>query len=158
MNTKSLIYAFSLEIAVGTACLTTPVTAAEDSGSLSVAEHRVKCWAGPHVELLFGYMRSRPLGAYSSTNLAGGQTLIEIYDQTDAGCKLGTGATLSVSGFSGDPGHGWLTSVTCNGKKLSENAAARFSFANGIATWEWTEQFGLQSSVGHSIECIVSHV
>jgi len=158
MNAKSLIYASLLGITVGAACLTTPTVAADDGGTLSVAEHRVECWTGPHVEILYGYMQSRPLGAYSPTNLAGGQTPIEVYEKMDVGCKLVSGSTLSVSGFAVDPGRRWLTSVSCNGTTLSENTAARFSFINGIATWEWTAGFGLKSRVGHSVECIISHV
>jgi len=157
MNARSLIYAFSLPIAIGTACPSAPLVAADDSGTLFVAEHTVKCWAGPHVELLYGYRNSRPLGSYFPTGIGGGKKLVEVYDQTGSGCKLVTGSTLSVSGFSVDPGRRWLTSITCGGMKLSQFAAERFYFASDTATWEWTPQFGLQWRVGTAVRCTISH-
>ena len=157
MKARSLMYSFFLTIAVGTTCPSAPLIAADDSGTLSAAEHTIRCWAGPHIELLYGYMRSRSLGSYSPTNLTGGQILAEIYDQTDGGCKLVSGATLSISEFPADPGRGWLTSVTCNGIKLSESAVARFSFGGSTATWQWNRRFGFDLSAGRPIGCKITH-
>jgi len=157
MKARSLMYSFSLAIAIGTTCPSAPLIAADDSGTLSVTEHAVRCWAGPHVELLYGYRNSRPLGSYFPTGLPGGKKLVEVYDQTSSGCKLVTGSTLSVSGFSVNPGRRWLTSITCNGVELAQIVAERFYFSSDTATWEWTQQFGLQRRVGDAVHCTISH-
>ena len=158
MNAKPVTGAVSLTTLIATACLSLTATAADDNGTLSVSEHIIRCWYGPHVEFLYGYMNSRPLGSYSPAVLAGGESVAEVYDQTDGGCKLVTGSTLSVSGFSADPGRSWLISITCNEVKLNLSAAARFFFAGDTATWEWSQQFGLQSSVGAAVACSISHL
>lgn len=157
MNARLLIYPSLLAISVGTSCASTPLIVAADGGTLAVAEHTIRCWPGPHVEFLYGYRNSRPLGSYLPTGVGGGKTLVELYDQTSGGCKLVTGSTLSVSGFSLDPGRRWLSSILCNGVELSESAASQFYFSGDTATWEWTQQFGLQWRVGTTVRCTVSH-
>lgn len=157
MKANLLNFASSLVIVFGIVSQTTSVAAADDTGVLTVGEHTVLCWSGLHVELLYGYMQSRPLGSYSPTTLKDGKTIVEVYDQTDRGCKLVTGSKLSVSGFSSDPGRSWLKSVSCNRTSLSSLTAARFIFSNGTATWEWVQKFGFESSEGRDIQCSIDH-
>ena len=157
MTAKYSTFACFFLTVLAMALPTTRAIAANDNGTLSVAEHRVRCWTGPHSLLLYGYIKSRPMGSYSPSVITGGEVLSEVYDQDNAGCKLVTGSTVSVSGFSADPGRTWLTSITCNGVTLNQSGAVRFFFAGGTATWEWSEQFGFQSRVGAAVNCTMSH-
>lgn len=130
---------------------------ADDSGTLHVAEHTVRCWAGRHVEFLYGYRESQHMGSYVPAALGGRNKLVEVYDQTSDGCKLITGSTVSISGFPVNPGRRWLTSIACNGVGLTQVAAERFYFSYNTATWEWTQQFDLQRMVGNAVRCTISH-
>lgn len=157
MNTVLLIGGLSLTSAAQVASPAVQPIAIDDAGVLSVAEHIFQCWPGPHAILFYGYMTSQPLGSYSPAGISDGRYLVELYDQTNNGCKVVTGSTLSVAGFATDPGRRWLASVTCNGVTHKQSTTIRFYFEGSIATWEWTEQFGLKSSVGEAIHCTVSH-
>jgi Zn-dependent metalloprotease len=86
-------------------------------------------------------------GSYSPTALTGGRTLAEFDDigACSGPCGTLTNGVVVVSGFSSDPGAGWLSSVTANGvTKL--NSAAAYSYSSGSATWSWGSVFGFSGS------------
>lgn len=88
-------------------------------------------------------------GSYTPTALTGGKTLIDFVDADSNG-------TVEVSGFTSDPGAGWLLSATGRGVTKQASAAV-YSYSAGTATWEWTNSvFGFQTS--GTTSCIITHL
>ena len=104
--------------------------------------------SGP-VNILGFFQGTINYGSYTPTALTGGKTLIDFVDTDSNG-------TVEVSGFTSDPGAGWLLSATGRGTtKLG--SAATYSYSAGTATWQWTNSpFGFQTS--GTTSCIVSHL
>lgn len=86
-----------------------------------------------------GFSASESLGSVSPTTTSNGYTYLTVYN-TDfcptSGPQSGTcgpqGATVSIGGFTADPGSGWL--ISANG---FNGATAQRSFAAGVTTWFW---------------------
>jgi hypothetical protein len=80
-------------------------------------------------------------GSFGSSSLAktnDGYTFTGFYDRIKTGKASGYQNTmLLVSGFSADPGAGWLNSAVA-GSVTFFGSAATYSYANGQATWVWT--------------------
>jgi chitodextrinase len=66
--------------------------------------------------------------------------------------------TLSVGGFTTDPGVGWLVSVTAGGVTRT-GAAAAYSYSSGSALWTWNGAAGLFGfSNSGTISVTITHV
>src|SRR5262249_52120426 len=79
-------------------------------------------------------------GQLSPTVLTGGMSVSAIYDSYAA--SIVGGAFVSVSGFSSDPGQGWLWSVNAVGITKSGSGVRTYSYSGGTATWYWSDNFG----------------
>lgn len=55
---------------------------------------------------------------------------------------------IKVSGFGSDPGSTWLTSMTLNGGTRL-GTTATYSFATGVATWQWTTTLSLANATSY---------
>ena len=101
------------------------------------------------------------MGSYSPAGLTGGGAVSQLYDYLDPFgiCPLGRGAwaMFSVSGFSSNPGAGWLNSVTC-GSVTKPGVGANYFYINGIAAWTWNGifAFALIAPSG-TTTCTVDH-
>ena len=127
-------------------------TAASDSGTLT---------GGSGGCGYSGYFSFWGMGSYSPTGLTGGTTLTGIYDYLDpfGSCSLGPGAwsQMQVTGFSGNPGSGWLNSVTCNGVTKT-GASSSFQYASGTAMWMWGSIFNfITLTGGGTTGCTINH-
>lgn len=83
-------------------------------------------------------------GALSPTQTANGHTIAGFYG-TAAG---GSASVLSVSGFSSDPGVGWLNFVSLTGGSsytITGASAVGYSYSSGTATWTWTGNYASYS-------------
>jgi hypothetical protein len=129
--------------------------AATDVGTLMVG-HATGGQCGGRMLVYSGYKPSLSIGSYSPTGLTGGRTVTTLADFTQAFCGVNL-TSLSVSGFTTNPGSGWLTSVTCNGISNSGGSGS-FSFADGTATWSWNRGFGLLPlPTGTNVSCTIVH-
>ena len=92
-------------------------------------------------------------GSYAPTALGGGRTLYGFndFDQCQAPnqsyppptcpasppvINVNPHATVTITGFSANPGIGWLVTATAGGAVRSGYAAV-YSYSNGQATWTW---------------------
>jgi large repetitive protein len=78
------------------------------------------------------------IGALSPTTTSNGKTIwgFQGMDQVATGY---TDTALSVTGFSANPGAGWLTSISVagSGVTLTGASATSFTYSGGTATWGW---------------------
>lgn len=141
-------------------CFTTlsfePKTAVIDTGTLTVSRSLESCSGGEH-GYLYGLDRGA-FGSYSPSSLTGGYTVHGLVDVVNVvGTCLNTAATLVVAGFSHNPGSRWLISITCNGAERDQTNVLSYSYRNGLASWSWTDEFGLAKYFGLNVHCIVTH-
>jgi hypothetical protein len=96
-------------------------------------------------------------GYNSPTGLTGGKTVKLVADFAQTFCGLNL-SFLKVSGFSTNPGSGWLTSITCNGVTNSP-ASGSFSFSGDTGHWQWFGRpFGLAPLAnGTNVSCSIVH-
>jgi hypothetical protein len=97
------------------------------------------------------------VGSYSPTGLTGGKTVVLAADFAQQFCAVNL-SFLKVSGFSTNPGSGWLTSITCNGITNSP-ASGSFSFSGDTGYWQWSGRpFGLAPLAnGTNVSCAIVH-
>lgn len=157
MSTYAGIRLSSL-IMIGCLALSKLAMASSDAGTLTVGAHS-QCTVLPSLETLYGYSSSG-FGSYSPTGLTGGDTVVDIFDifSTFGACAASAASLVAVSGFSSNPGSGWLTSVTCNGV-LNNGSSATYSYVSstGTASWSWTTAFGLKAKNGSNVSCTIVH-
>lgn len=103
-----------------------------------------------------GYYKGNPFGvngtgSISPTTLTGG---VLAYSQF--GDQVSSGAQLSISGFTSDPGVGWLLSATGPSATL-QGSAASYSYASGVANWVWFSSYFGFTGVGRVAVQVVHH-
>ena len=133
--------------------------AASDAGTLQLG-HGV--YSGCST-ILSGYNPGASFGSYSPTGLAGGETVETIIDSISLsypGCP--DYSELAVSGFSSNPGVGWLTSITCNGVTNPASSATYAYLGGGQATWQWSTLFnmtfnGTGGLLTGNVSCTIVH-
>jgi hypothetical protein len=155
MNTHTLVRCLSFLLLTGSVAASPLAMAASDSGTLLVGVFGTPCTGG--IQTIDGYEPPLSIGSYSPTGLTGGKTVALVIDRiTSHPCVVGSISALNVSGFSSNPGSSWLTSITCNG--VTNNAsAASFSYSNGVASWTWSQRFGLFGKQGTNVSCTIVH-
>jgi len=103
----------------------------------------------------FGFYRPWAMGAMNPTTTPDGKIYEQFYDMNECsifGCNRLS--TFSLSGFSSNPGAGWLNSITALGvTKLGSDAG--YSFSGTTATWTWNTEFGLGTAI--TIPITLSH-
>ena len=111
--------------------------------------------------MLQGYANVTGLsfGSYSPSTLTGGKVVAEVFDRTVAGSPMNCptpSVVLAISGFTASPGSTWVTSITCNGVKLTTPGIG-FGYSSGLATWTWNSShpFGFQPGVKYT--CTIVH-
>lgn len=95
----------------------------------------------------YGYAPQVGSGSVSPATTFGGYTYSALYS---AGLRGQFSNVLEVSGFSANPGAGWLNSITCGSVTLS-GSAALFSFSGTTATYSW-HGAGLLSSASEACQ------
>jgi len=131
--------------------------AATDNGTLTVGIRGAGICNGiPNVDI--GY-HSGIAGSYSPATLTGGRTVSAVFDFRAGGGNCGYSSSLVVSGFTSNPGFGWLTSIRCNGGATLSSGSSSFTYtsSSGEASWIWTgatNQFGFSSG---SVTCTIVH-
>jgi len=130
-------------------------SASSDSGTLTAALNTSSCPSGriPIVEHI-GFLTGT-FGSYNPTGLTGGESVFGLYDIHWLCLNGQLDSFLSVSGFSSDPGSGWLTSVTCNGVERMGSAATSYGYSGGNAGWGFGGNFGFTS--GSNYSCTIVH-
>jgi len=104
----------------------------------------------------FGYDSATGLGSYSPTGLTGGKTVRTVVEEWTTCIMLPVVTIFKVSGFSSNPGAGWLTSVRCNGVTKVPSGAP--SYSAGTAGWVWAgNPFLLINKQGQNVSCTVVH-
>lgn len=126
--------------------------ASTDNGSVTVGAAIWGSCSPPPGPIADGYY-SGIMGTYSPTTLTGGRTVFGVYDVNAFVCGTNA-AVLIVSGFSSDPGKGWLTSISCNGVSNS-GSSATYSYSGGMGFWHWTTKFGFAGNT--SVSCSITH-
>ena len=80
-------------------------------------------------------------GSRSPTTLTTGNTFRACYDQVSS-------ATVEISGFSSNPGKGFIRNVITGPTPTTlTGAAATYSYSSGVATWTWASTFGFAKDV-----------
>jgi hypothetical protein len=153
MNARMVVRPFVLMLI---SLISTPklaVASTSDSGTLTVGRAGGHCSSmGLFADAGYG---SGAFGSYSPTGLTGGDTVFGLLDQHSS-C-FGNTSTLDVTGFSSDPGSGWLVSVSCNGVTNSASSA-NYVYSAGEASWSWTTLFGFSSLAnGTNVSCTIVH-
>jgi hypothetical protein len=78
---------------------------------------------------------------YSPPTLTGGKTVTTLVDLANNGRSQ-----LVVSGFSANPGQGWLASASYNGVTKAGSGAFSYTYSVGKAYWVWLSMFGFPST------------
>jgi len=92
-------------------------------------------------------------GSRSPTTLVDGKTLAYWYDEIEYnydGSVYTSFSVLGISGFSSDPGTGYLTSATI-ASTTKNRSAATYSYSGGLAGWIWSSTFGFGASGNISV-------
>jgi hypothetical protein len=99
-----------------------------------------------------GYVQASSIGALSPNTLSGGKTITAFYLNVFVDCSnpinciITYSTYLNISGFSSDPGAGWLQQISWSGGSLTGPSAATFSCSSGTCTWYWPNPVGLSGS------------
>lgn len=129
-------------------------SASSDGGTLYVSSGSGGiCGSSPVLDV--GYSSSGPMGSYSPTGLTGGKTLSSILDSLGTRCHISNSA-LAVSGFSSNPGQGWLSSIECGGITRSGSSATS-TYNSGTALWRWGTLFGFLGDFGKNAGRTLTH-
>jgi hypothetical protein len=100
-----------------------------------------------------GFIRGS-IGSMSPTTTSNGFTYSALVDHYTIKGDFGN-SHFSVSGFTSNPGAGWLTSVKVGSASAHTGATALYSYLGGQATWTWR---GIEwGFVGHSETCTIIH-
>lgn len=110
------------------------------AGSLKYSGSMTAGTTGTFVGLLAGSFGSR-----SPTTLVDGKTFAMIVDDSS-----GPTCSVRVSGFSGDPGAGYLRFASANGV-VKVGSAASYSYSGGAATWTWSGSFGFADTSSYPV-------
>jgi hypothetical protein len=150
MKIRSSLNFPAISFAVFTLLSTTPAEqamAATDNSTLTVGSK----YGGPGYPITF-YGYGSGYGSLSPSTLTGGKT-VSIWDDKE------TLGTLSISGFSSNPGQSWLTSAGCTGLTTKTGASASYTWNSslGTATWAWTGAFGFATKNGTAVACTIKH-
>lgn len=96
-----------------------------------------------------GFNTASGLGSISPTQTTNARPYYSFIDHNfcaPMGGPCTQDATASLTGFSADPGIGWLTSAAIAGHSALTGASATYSYSAGKATWVWTNtNFGFGS-------------
>jgi hypothetical protein len=149
----------NLKTNAGTTLIVHPLTTVSDTGTLTSAGNSVACGSGSD-SFRQGYadVTGLSFGSYSPSTLTGGKKVVEVWDQTIVGSPAGCpvpGVNLEISGFTANPLYSWLTSITCNGVKLTASSTG-YSYASGVATWFWAGKT-FSFSPGDKYTCVIVH-
>jgi hypothetical protein len=94
-------------------------------------------------------------GSASNTSVSGGRTLVSAYDTVFTatyGGATSTYAVLSISGFGGDPTSSFISKAQLIGQSSLDASAASYSYASGVATWQWAGmKFGFSPSTSPTL-------
>ena len=153
MNTRLRIRSWLLGVATALAVAPMVASAATDNGTVTIGGANWGSCGMPPGQIAEGYF-SGVTGSYSPTVLTGGRTVYGVYDVLVFFCSGVNTSILIVSGFSSDPGKGWLTSITCNGV-TNPSSFASYSYSGGMGSWHWTTLFGFSGKT--SASCSITH-
>lgn len=81
-------------------------------------------------------------------SLPGGLSLLVLAD-AGAGDAPPTASRILISGFSADPGSGYLSTVICNNVSRS-GSSATYSYGGGRASWTWWSLFGMSAGSNYN--------
>ena len=82
------------------------------------------------------------IGSMSPAKMSDGLTYYSFFDLKGTGVAEGV---VALSGFTSDPGQGWLGSATAVGVTKTAPSAT-YSYSSGVATWTWATEFGFTGS------------
>jgi len=90
----------------------------------------------------FGFVAGS-FGSMSPTTTSNGFTYNSYFDSEGPISHVYVHTVFNVTGFTSDPGKGWLVSVACEGS--ATGASAAYVYSSGSAQWTWTNgpYFGL---------------
>lgn len=94
-------------------------------------------------------------GSLSPSTTTTGRTYIWLANTIN----IATGTTagnFEVSGFSSDPGIGWLQTLTVNGASRA-GSSGLYSYSAGTATWQWLNTAFSFPSIGSTTSVVVVH-
>jgi hypothetical protein len=104
---------------------------------------------------LFGFQRNY-FGAMNPATTDNEKPYEALYDMQECnitGCNVS--GSLTIGGWSSDPGKAWLNSVSALGNTKT-GATAWYTYSNGYATWSWSgERFGF--GAGGTTPITLSH-
>lgn len=100
-------------------------------------------WGGV-VLYQYGYY-SGVFGSLATTTFPDGKTLYYLQDQISYGTQY---FSLSISGFSSDPGvSGYFTSIKKQGgNTFNTSSVLSYYYSGGYAYWDWSGQIGFSTS------------
>src|SRR5690606_31585797 len=95
-----------------------------------------------------GYSFTFSFGTMSPVVTTDSRTVLDMYDQSGVGF-------LNVSGFGTDPGQtGWATTIFVNGVPYDPASAIGYSYAIGVAQWQFMGGFGFSNGVGYTVTIV----
>ena len=158
MRIKTLLRHLGALALLGVSLASQFAVASSDIGTLTVGHSPLgSCFSSPQ---LFAGFYSSLTGSYSPTGLTGGETVYALGDSLYISFSCPNFSALTISGFSSNPGQGWLTSTACHGVTNSGSSAYLFQYdsTNHLATWYWSTLFGLTAlSTGTNVSCTIVH-
>ena len=109
-------------------------------GTITAALSSSNPYTGFSINLLDG----PSFGSRSPATLTTGNIFVACYDQASS-------AILRISGFSSDPGKGFIRNVITGPTPTTlTGAAATYSYSSGVATWTWASTFGFSKNVTYA--------
>jgi hypothetical protein len=84
-----------------------------------------------------GFNLSLSEGSMSPATTSNGYTYQKFLDRYTAPNGVYSATVFAVSGFTSDPGSGWLVSASAEGVTYFGTQAATYTYASGSASWSW---------------------
>jgi chitodextrinase len=108
----------------------------------------------------YGYIVG-DIGSMAPTTLSSTLSFVTVSDTYNPGyppyVPASQSSTLTISGFTADPGWNWLVSVTAHGTTLTTTYMSAYGYSNGTASWQFTPIFGLIAIPGGTTPVAVAH-
>ena len=101
-------------------------------------------------------MSPRGVRSISPTTTSNGYTYTQLYDAAPVGSGVYSRTIFAVSGFTSDPGQGWLVSASVAGStETGASAGYNYNATTGVGTWQWSNGPIFPSTIPYT--CTIIH-
>lgn len=100
-----------------------------------------------------------PIGSMTPATTSNGYSYYQFGERVNQNTNADGGTTITISGFSADPGRSWLSSASCVGQGgiTGSDSRVTYSYGAGQATWSGVIGYTFAGGAGLSPPCTIIH-